>query len=265
MATVDVYTDTPTAAMLVDIAFDNTSVTACKVERKGGGQGWVTLAGGAAFALKTGAGMFVDFEAPFDRTDLTYRVSQVTPTGSETGTSSWVTLDSDGHTWLKDPAYPPRNIRLDEVTSLVEQTYAARAGVFTIIDRPHPVVVAARRAGWSGELVFHTATDDQRTSVNDLLSRGQVLLLSTPERPWEPYGLGNIYVHVGDVTCSRVTSLVTEQTRRWTLPLTAVDRPAALATMPPGFRWVDVKNTWATWQALADTGMTWNQLLEYKP
>lgn len=269
--TVTTTPDTTQARIELGITFTNTAITACKIERKDPGASWVIIKSGTAYPCVAGKATVSDFEAPLD-VDVTYRVSQVTPAGSETLTTPAVRLNSwppggptgpnAGYTWLKDPAYPSRSVRLDEVTSLPQLTYPARSGVFGIIDRPKPVGVSARRQSWLGELKFTTATLAQRDRVNDLLSRGQVLLLSTPDG----FGIGNQYVIVGDVVEDRIEgAVVTEPSRAWTLPVTCVERPESLTLAPLGMRWVDVKTKYVTWDALTATGKTWNQLLEDTP
>lgn len=259
MATI-VITQVPELAKVsLAITFTNTAVTTCKVERRDPGMSWVPILGGSTVTCVAGKATIEDAEIPLD-VEVTYRVTQVPPpSGSETGTAT-TTLASGGATWLKDPAYPTRNMMLREVTSLPELKFTSRAGVFSILDRPRPVVVAAKRSSWSGELTFHTSTDDERLRLYELLSRGQVLLLTTPAN----YGVGSVYLHVGDVEEERL-GVVTEPTRRWTLPVTQVDRPASLSLPQQKMRWADVKSKYATWQALADTGMTWAQLLEKNP
>lgn len=258
MATIVATPEPEAARVKLDITFTNTAVTAVKVERRDPGAPWLIIRSGTSVAATAGAVTVWDAEAPFD-TVVTYRVSQVTPTGSETGEVSTL-VGSVGVTWLKDPAFPSRSLPLNEVTALPEVTFASRSGVFAVIDRPRPIVVAARRESWTGTLRFTTTTSAERTRVHDLLARGQVLLLATPAA----YGIGNQYVHVGDAVEERV-GLVTEQSRRWSLPLTNVDRPESLAVAPRGLRWVDVKFKYPTWGDLLATGMTWDQLLESEP
>lgn len=214
---------------------------------------------GTVVDLSGGAVVVYDYEAPLDL-PVTYTATQVTPatTTPETARSAEVTLASNTYTWLKDPGLPTRNQRLDEVKGIASLTRPARAGVFHIIDRTHPIVVSARREGRVGELVFHTATDIQREAMVTLLSRGTVLLLQTPAN----YGFGSAYVHVSDALEERVGILGSEPTRRWTLPITMVDRPAGLATLPIWNTWANVASTYATWSDLVDTGKTWYQVAE---
>lgn len=263
MATVDVTADALNARFSLAFQFAST-VTAVKIERRDPGAPWVTIRAGSSVATTAGAGSADDYEAPLDSL-VQYRLTQVAPAGAESITTQQIyTLPSNGCAWLKDPAYASRNQRLDEITSLTPTTRTARAGVFSVIDRPNPVVVAARRQGWTADLVVTTSTIDQREGMYELLSRGQVLLLSLPPL----WGARNTYVHVGDVVETRL-GLAANPSRSWTLPLTAVDRPSTLATMPQGMRWIDVQFKYATWQDLSDAvaadGLTWDQLMEMEP
>lgn len=257
MASITGVVDEAMAKITLTFSFTDPLIDVARIWRVGVNDSIATtIRGGDAFAFFAGAEIsFDDFEVPLD-TWVYYRISG----GDEEATSGWLAVASGGYSWLKDPGYPSRSLRLDEVTSIAELTRTSRAGVFNILDRPEPVVVAARRSAATGELVCHTSTTAQRQAMLDLLSRGQVLLLSTPAG----YGFGNCYVHVGDAKEARV-GLAMEQTREWTLPLTIVQRPLGLATQPLGMRWADVVYTYTAWSDLLATGMTWAQLLEASP
>jgi len=213
-----------------------------------------TIRAGAALTLTGTSGVIPDHEVPFD-VPIRYRVTN-TVISSETATSAALTVPSYDKTWLKDPATSSRNMVLHEVQDIETMTREAQAGVFPILDRRHPVVVAARRHGVKGDLRCTTATLAERTDLVDLLSRGQVLLLATPGA----YGLGNIYVHVGDVSETMIGP-VTTQSRRWTLPMIQVDRPAQLAIAPARMTWGVVKFSWSSWDALYAENVTWDELL----
>src|SRR6185312_5571372 len=115
-----------------------------------------------------------DSEAEMDQV-LTYRMTQTDPTTTADPIEiTGITLASNGWSWLKDPALPTRNVRLDEVTNMEVATFASRAGIFDVIDRPHPVVVAALRRDRVTELDITTATEDQRLAMEYLLSSGQI-------------------------------------------------------------------------------------------
>lgn len=256
MATITAIPDVTASRVRLDIQM-NAAVTVVKIERQDPAAAWVPIRWGSNYTCVAGVPSppADDYEAPLD-VEVTYRVTQVTPTGSETATVKTI-LPSGGTTWLKDPGVPSRNVALREVKELPELTYVARSGVFAVIDRPRPVVVAAKRQAWTGTLAFTTSTEGERVRVYDLLSRGQVLLLTTPY----DYGIGNAYIYAGDAVETRI-GVVTEPSRAWSLPITEVDRPESLSLTPLTIRWVDIKNAYPTWAALAATGKTWNQLVE---
>jgi len=260
MATVTTqpFTNPPHVDVNVDFA-DNT-VTVAQVIRIQEGGSTITVRSGGQLTLTAGSGTITDWEVPLDVL-VRYEVYQVTPAGQEAGVSATFEVPSSGWTWLSDPAYSSRYLRLNEVQGMDEQNYSARAGVFEILDRAKPIVVASKRSSFTGDFVLTTATLNERALLLDLLSRGQVLLIRTPDN----YGLGTIYVHVGDANEKRISPLVTEPTRIWTLPLTDVDRPGGLATVTEGMRWIDVTNRWPDWQSLIATGLTWEQLLKEPP
>jgi hypothetical protein len=255
MATIVRTVDTRRAMVTLSLTF-STAVTAVRVVRYDAVGTPTTLRAGDSFPLTNGTGLIYDHEVPLD-VPVSYTATQVAPAGSEAASTALMTVISEGRTWLKDPGTPSRNQVLAEVTGLGTMTYQSQAGVFPIIDRRRPIVVASTRHDWAGELSFSTATAAERDGMHELLSRGQVLLLSTPAG----YGIGNVYVHAGDVSVTRV-GLVTSTTRRWVVPLTVVDRPATLSATPLKIRWGDVKNGYANWDAVYALNETWDQFMD---
>lgn len=252
------------AGVRLFVDYDNTAQATAIVGRMDPNGFTQVIRSGANVPLVGGEAFVYDYEAPLD-VDVYY----VTGTGWNpdgslivAAVSNTVRIHSNGYSWLKDPGMPTRNLRLDELENIPELTRSARGGIFHIIDRTNPIVVTSKREGRTGELHFTTATKAQRQMVVTLLSRGQVLLLQTPDAS----GFGSIYVYVGDVTETRVGTM-TEQTRKWTLPITMVDRPEGLATAALGTVWSDVGNEFATWTALRTTlnsdggRMNWDDVL----
>jgi hypothetical protein len=244
-----------------------TGVKTVQVDRKIEGEKYQPVRSGLDFDLDVdaggnpvGTGTLDDYEAPMD-VDLTYRIIQIDPTTTDDPlVLPGYVLDSDGWSWLKDPALPFRNVRLEEVTTIEAETFTSRAGIFDVIDRSRPVVVAARRQDRTTQLDLTTATEAQRLSMVSLLSTGQVLLLTTPGA----YGWGNEYVHIGDVTETRI-GLAVEPSRRWTLPVAVVDRPISLSYQPAVMTWADVVSDWATWSDMIDENATWDSLIHGVP
>lgn len=255
-----VHTDVASATVTVTM---DAPVTSIRLERADENGDRTIVRSCNSVLLTAGAFSIDDFEVPLDQ-DFVYVATQTVPTSGTpaTVTSATYVVASNGATWLKDPAMASasRNLRIDEVESLASVSREAAAGVFSIIDRRYPIVVASARHGWAGDFTFHTASLSQRGTLVELLTRGQVLLLSTPDG----YGIGNVYVHVGDVTEDRVTGVGKEQSRKWTLPMTMVERPPILSTEPLPMRWVDVIYNWATWGDLKNDPAvaTWGDLLK---
>lgn len=232
------------AGVRLTVQYAVSATTTCIVGRVDPDGFTQLIRSGADVPLVSGGALMYDFEVPLD-----VPVYYVTGTSFDASgrlvvaaTSNVVTVESHGYTWLKDPGLPSRNIRIDEVEDIPEVTRAARGGIFHIIDRTHPIAITSRREGRVGELHLITATAQQRQALVSMLSRGQILLLQTPDVS----GFGSAYVYIGDVVESRV-SVMAEQTRRWTLPITMVDRPVGLATSPLGANWETVKYTFSTW------------------
>jgi|SRR5215831_19544965 len=265
--TVEFSVNVPALASYVAVHIKFTpanAVTRCTVERQDPGQPWVYIRAGAVIDIDPATGVptatVEDHEAPMD-VPVIYRLSPSNPAGAfPVTTTPGRVLTSYDKVWLKDPAFGSYDKWIEEVTNIPTLVYGSRAGVFDIIDREEPVVVAAKRQSWTGDLKFTTRTDGDRQDFEDMLSRGQVLLLCVPPR----YGMGNAYVHVGDVQCDRI-GLADEPTRAWTLPLTCVDRPTPLGLVSLGMHWIDVYYKYATWQDLVDTGYQWSDVLTDTP
>lgn len=250
--------DAARARIELQVQFANTAITACLIERKDPYKPWMTIRSGENVVCEGGACGGYDYEAPFDQ-QVTYRATQVIPAGTEMLSQVAGPLPSLGHTWLKDPYYPSRNQRLDEVVGLPELTYASRSGVFPVIDRKMPVAISSLRQGWAGTFEWVTATEEQRVRMNELFAQGQVLLLATPYT-----SIGSSYVIAGDLTEQRL-GVVTEPTRRWSVPFTAVDRPESLGFAPELITWSGVRLKYIAWtDAIADNA-NWKVLRESYP
>jgi len=214
---------------------------------------------GEAVPVVAGVVDIDDFEAPLD-VPVTYVIAQAVPAGSTVGTSAPVTVPSFGQTWLKDPAYPTRNMVVPVVTSVTGFTRAARAGVFPILGRANPVAVTSVRGGPEGVITLHTLTDDERRRMEDLLSTGSILLAQGPASEF-----GSHYLFIGDVGEERI-GLVMEPSRVWTLPFVEVDRPAGLVHASTTDRsWRAVRTTYATWGDVIATGKTNQDILDNGP
>lgn len=224
------------------------------VERVNADGSVIAVRGADPAPLVAGAWIGDDFEAPLD--ELFYYQATSTDRPGEVVTSPTYQMDSAGKTWLKHPGRPFLN-SVVEVAGPPDLARPVAQGVFEVLGRSRPVAVTMRRGSERGDLVLNTHTDADRTAVLGLLDDGNPLLLSTPGG----YGIGSVYIAVGEVTEHRLTGLGQTEDRQWTLPFTVVDRPPGTA-IAVGNSWADVLAAYSSWsQALATEG-TWTGMLE---
>jgi hypothetical protein len=195
-----------------------------------------------------------DFEAPLDQI-FYYQVHSADRPG-ETITSPTYRMDSAGKTWLKHPGRPFLNMPV-EVAAPPDLARPVAQGVFEVLGRARPIAVTMRRGSERGDLVLNTRTDAGRSALLGLVEDGSPLFLSTPAG----YGIGSVYVAVGEVTERRLTGLGRTQNRQWQLPFTVVDRPPGTA-LAVGNSWTDVLNRYPSWYEALQTEGTWTGVLE---
>ncbi|NED31125.1 hypothetical protein [Streptomyces sp. SID8499] len=201
-----------------------------------------------------------DHEAPLD-TPVYYRIELYSPTGTLTSTRSSATVAvslADINTaWLKDPANPQRDTLILVATPpnwerpIDQSSYVVRG-------RRNKVVLSGRRQGREGELKVWTRSDDDRARLHLLLDSGNTLL-------WQcapGMGVTDMYVSVASASEERTVALAQDQWRAWTLPLTEVDMPTALAVNgAAGRTWIDVVAEFDTCADLLATYATSEALL----
>lgn len=204
--------------------------------------------------LSGGQWIGTDYEVPLDA-GFYYRATAPDMPGYSAISPSYV-LDSAGRTFLKHPGRPALNSSVS-VESAPDLARPVAQGVFDVLGRAQPVAVSMRRAAARGTLTLNTATESERAALLLLLDDGTPLLLATPEG----YGLGNVYIAVGEVAEQRVTGTGYEWSRRWTLPFVIVDRPTG-AALAVGNSWADVLATHASWDAMLGAEGTWAGVLE---
>jgi hypothetical protein len=195
-----------------------------------------------------------DYEAPLD-VDFYYRATSPDVPGVEllSRTYSIPALD---RSMLKHPGRPALNASV-RIGAAPNMTRPVTQGVFEVLGRTTPVAVSMRRSAARGELQVVTLDEDERDALLLLLDDGTPLLLQTPSG----YGVGNIYVAVGELSEERVTGLGAEWARRWTLPFVVVDRPVGEA-LAVGNTWADVLASYTSWDAMRTAEGTWAGVLE---
>lgn len=186
-----------------------------------------------------------------------------------------ITLVNDGRFWLKDPVRPcndrpvplcaPGSPALPECGSegaitFVEvgaEIYADNSLRVRPMNRRSPLSVTRPRATVATSLVLETTTFTARDEVLELVAPGTPLLFQGPSE----YGVPDRYMAIGPVNIERPLSDHRIQFRKATMPYEQVDRPAGPTQGICGARVADICDLYPTWDALAATGFTWDDLI----
>lgn len=253
MGTIAVTPNVGLSRVELDIQFA-TTVSQVRVGRRDPSGFTTLIRQGDPFTVTSGRGLLYDYEAPLD-VDISYTATQVTPPGNEVAASATIKLASDGHSWLKDPGLPSMNLRVG-VSALPTLTRAARGNALAVVGRAAPVVLTDIQSAPTGVVTLYSLTDTGRNGLLALMSRGSVLLLSTPAA----YGFGSQYIVLGEVTENRV-GLAPEASRTWDLPFTVVERPPGLSKPATTKNlWSDVRDFYGAWGTLTARGISWQVL-----
>jgi hypothetical protein len=149
----------------------------------------------------------------------------------------------------------PINSRLGAWGGLIgigSNTFAARIGLSSVIERPDLVPTTMARAWENNEIALLTETLMQRQQMIQVLKSGRVMMLRNPD-PAYPESMW--YIAIGDVTEARVEGDARRPERIFSFPFTRVARPSGLSE-------AGITNTWSlirdnfTWAELA-ADRTW--------
>lgn len=273
--------DTATASVSLFVQFDGATNTEALVERTiDGGVTWVAVRGGDPLGLigadpgaLTRTGYLTDTEMPLD-VAVQYRA---TSNGTSTVvTSAVVTVDSDGYSWLKDPARPWADVRLDPcetpqqacaeptepaVTAVLlgDEAYDADATLMPVLNRSRPGDVYAFRKDAETSATFVSKTLDAATTMNIFWAWGGPILLQLPPE----WGWADRYYQPGQVTASRLSGRDNRKPYRlWGTPLTVVDAPVGPAQGTAENNWCTVADCYATYADFVASGLTWGDVME---
>jgi hypothetical protein len=244
-----------TTRVSVSLTWNSAPIPATATVERVDATGYVTAVRGAERAtLVVGAWVGDDFEAPLD-VAFYYRATSADRPGEQL-TSATYSIASGGSTWLKHPGKPFLNSKVT-VGAAPSLTRPVAQGVFDVLGRSAPVAVTMRRNSARGELSLVTATDNERYVLLSLIDDGSPLYLQTPAG----FGIGNVYVAVGEVAENRIGGLGAVTDRLWSLPFTVIDRPIG-PLIATGNSWNDLLGAYPTWSQALDTEGTWTGVLE---
>ena len=210
-----------------------------------------------------------DTEAPLG-VDLEYRVEGLGTT--VTATSVTVNIDDNGENHLKDPLNPCSDVRvatcIDEVGCVDSVVGTFYVGHTANARHPHsinllpvkatlPVTRSRPRQAPESLLVLGTQECEDAEAVVTLNAPGTPLLWQAlPE-----YCMADRYISVGEYTESRLGVDQRLEARVHSMPYLQTARPEGPGNGHCGVRWVDLCDTYATWDDMAAAGLTWNDLL----
>lgn len=210
-------------------------------------------------AITGDVGIQEDYEAPLGQPVVYQARLWTTPTAMESSTSEPITIASpgDSHLVIKDPALPVRSNSDGVVTTAPDWQRQARQGVYQVRGRVRPIVITDVRSSRTGSMVLTTETQDERDAIWFAVETGNTLLLQWPDG----WGLGDMYVQIGDVTEARLSTYAAHADREWTFTLTEVDRPIGGLVGSATRVWQNVLDDNTSWQAVYESASSWLDVL----
>lgn len=205
-------------------------------------------------------------------------------------TSGEITLAQDGTLWLKDPVRPCNDQQVVLCStrgagapvytappcppgtpfslscgspggilfiSLGAEVYGANSFSLRPINRSRTISITRPRSDATTALKLQTLSFADRDAVLALVAPGSPLLFQAPPE----YGIPDRYMDIKDVQVSPELPDLRVQIRTEVLPYDTVDRPAGPTQGICGARVADICAEFRTWDELAATGMTWNDLV----
>lgn len=186
--------------------------------------------------------------------------------------STPITITNDGGFWLKDPVRPcnDRPVPLCQTAGVPgcgaegilfvgigPEVYASNSISLRPMNRRRTIAITRPRGDATTALRLQTLTFTDRDELLDLVEPGSPLLFQGPSE----YGIPDRYMDIRDVQVSPELSDLRIQIRSETLPYNTVDRPAGATQGICGTRVADICDLYPTWDALAATGFTWDDLI----
>jgi hypothetical protein len=185
-----------------------------------------------------------------------------------------ITLASDGRFWLKDPVRPchDRPVPLCQTDAPLTppcggsgilfvgtgpEIYPANSFTLRPMNRRRNLSATRPRGDAASALRLQTMTFTDRDDLLQLVAPGSLLLWQGPAE----YGISDRYMDVKDVQVSPELPDLRIPIRSETLPYDIQDRPAGPTQGICGARVADICALYPTWNDLAATGMTWDDLV----
>lgn len=184
-------------------------------------------------------------------------------------------VPSNGDFRLGDPVRPCHDVILrlgEEVDpncvptqgiffgNMATENFGAMTSLFTPTNARYPIAISRTRQAISSTLTLVTRTFPDRDDLRILNEPGSPLFLRGPAA----YGIADRYMSVADVNEARGMSDHKVTPRLVTLPHVEVARPSGPSQGVCGAQVDDLCDIYATWDALAASGLTWADLIRGK-
>ncbi|RPK76609.1 hypothetical protein EES45_22890 [Streptomyces sp. ADI97-07] len=163
--------------------------------------------------------------------------------------------------WLKDPGAPQRNVAV-MVSTPPTWARPIEQAVHRVAGRRNAVILSGVRSGREGDLVVWTRSDEERETLDWLISPGSTLLWQSAPG----MGVEDMYVAVGQSSEGRTAPDARDVWREWSLPLIEQDMPTTIGVGgSAGRTWQNILTENATWKVLRDKYATWEDVLLNRP
>lgn len=230
-------------------------------------------AAGEYLTLSGGVAVFWDTEAPLDR-PFYYQAIGLgwTDPDGDLYVTPQLELDSEDGFWLRDPVRPCNDRRVlicwtDDpacvpgqgifFSELSTETYQDRRTTFDRFNARRPISLNRVRADAEATLTLVPRTFQDRDDLLALNEPGSPLLFSAPPA----YGIPDRYISVGAIQVARVSPDHRYTPRMFTMPFITEDRPVGPTQGVCGARFMDLCDTYDTWNDMVTAGLTWADLL----
>lgn len=157
--------------------------------------------------------------------------------------------------WMKFIASPHLNRRV-KLHDWSEVARRSKNATYQVRGRVGPVSVIDVHDARAMTVQLVTLTVEERDGLDDALSLGAPVLFQTPDRLSCP----TMYATVGDYSWKSLSRQPGRFKALFTIPLTEVSAPPP-SIVGVGLIWSGVAGQYASWQELADTVDTWQELM----
>jgi hypothetical protein len=159
--------------------------------------------------------------------------------------------------WFKSPGIPALNTRV-MMEAPPRWSRSARRARYDIVGRKSPIFNTDVRSSGEATISVLVWETDANELFDSLLDSGLPALVQA----MPGYGIdGNLYLSVGDVEAEPLDPDARESGWRWTLNVSAIDRPDGGLQGSAGATWQGISDDYATWDDVFNAWESWTDVL----